>query len=91
MKEKRYTLPKTQDPAIVAEPTISSERIEELHSRLVNRVMTIQNAETLQSLIMYVDKNILHLSDSFEKDWNRSVSIEDFRKQCQAKLKEMYE
>lgn len=91
MKEEKYTLPETQEPTMVAEPTISSTRIADLHSKLVNRVMTIQNPDTLQSLIMYVDRNILQLSDSFEKDWKRSISIEDFRKQCKDKLKKMYE
>lgn len=92
MKEKKYTLPdEAEEPVLASEPTVSSTRLADLHRRLVNRVMTIQNPETLQSLIMYVDENILHLSDPFEKEWNHSVSIEEFRKQCKDKLKEMYE
>nr|WP_297657122.1 hypothetical protein [uncultured Prevotella sp.] len=53
--------------------------------------MTIQNPETLHSLIMYVNQNILNKQDNFETDWERSISIEDFRMKCKNKLKKMYE
>ena len=92
MKEKRYTLPEEQkDAAFAAEPAVNASRIKELHNSLVNRVMTIQNPEILQSLIVYVDQNILNKPDSFEEDWKRSISIEEFRQRCKSKLKEKYE
>ena len=92
MKEKRYTLPEEQkDAAFAAEPAVNSSRIKELHNSLVNRVMTIQNPEILQSLIVYVDQNILNKPDSFEEEWKRSISIEEFRQRCKSKLKEKYE
>lgn len=92
MKEKRYTLPDEQtNAAFVGESTVCTTRIDDLHNLLVNRVMTIQNPETLQSLLVYVDKTILNKQDSFEDEWKRSISIEDFRMQCKNKLKKMYE
>ena len=92
MKEKRYTLPEEQkDAAFAAEPAVNASRIKELHNSLVNRVMTIQNPEILQSLIVYVDQNILNKPDSFEEEWKRSISIEEFRLRCKSKLKEKYE
>lgn len=92
MKEKRYTLPEEQkDAAFVAEPAVNASRIKELHNSLVNRVMTIKNPEILQSLIVYVDQNILNKPDSFEEEWKRSISIEEFRQRCKSKLKEKYE
>ena len=92
MKEKRYTLPEEQkDTAFAAEPAVNASRIKELHNSLVNRVMTIQNPEILQSLIVYVDQNILNKPDSFEEEWKRSISIEEFRQRCKSKLKEKYE
>lgn len=92
MKEKRYTLPEEQkDAAFAAEPAVNASRIKELHNSLVNRVMTIQNPEILQSLIVYVDQNILNKPDSFEEEWKRSISIEEFRQRCKSKLKEKYE
>ena len=92
MKEKRYILPDEKtDAAFAAEPMVNSARIKELHNTLVDRVMTIQNPEVLQSLIVYVDNNILKKDDSFETEWNRSISVEEFRMQCKNKLKEMYE
>lgn len=92
MKEKRYTLPEEQkDAAFAAEPAVNASRIKELHNSLLNRVMTIQNPEILQSLIVYVDQNILNKPDSFEEEWKRSISIEEFRQRCKSKLKEKYE
>ncbi len=92
MKEKRYTLPEEQkDAAFAAESAVNTSRIKELHNSLVNRVMTIQNPEILQSLIVYVDQNILNKPDSFEEEWKRSISIEEFRQRCKNKLKEKYE
>ena len=92
MKEKRYTLPEEQKDAVfAAEPAVNASRIKELHNSLVNRVMTIQNPEILQSLIVYVDQNILNKPDSFEEEWKRSISIEEFRLRCKSKLKEKYE
>lgn len=92
MKEKRYTLPEEQkDAAFAAEPAVNASRIKELHNSLVNRVMTIQNPEILQSLIVYVDQNILNKPDSFEEEWKRSISIEEFRQRCKSKLMEKYE
>ena len=92
MKEKRYILPDEKtDAAFAAEPMVNSARIKELHNTLVDRVMTIQNPEVLHSLIVYVDNNLLKKDDSFETEWNRSISVEEFRMQCKNKLKEMYE
>ncbi len=90
--KKRYTLPDEKtDAAFVGEPAVCMTRIDDLHNLLVNRVMTIQNPETLQSLLVYINKTIFNKQDSFEEEWKRSISIEDFRMQCKNKLKKMYE
>jgi len=92
MKEKRYTIPNEHNQVAYAEePAVTSARIADLHSQLIDKVMTIQNPETLHSLIMYVNQNILNKQDNFETDWERSISIEDFRMKCKNKLKKMYE
>ena len=92
MKEKRYTIPNEHNAAVyAAEPAVTSARIADLHSQLIDKVMTIQNPEVLHTLIMYVDQNILNQQDCFETDWKRSISIEDFRMQCKNKLKKMNE
>lgn len=90
MKENRYTLPEEQNCDMVSEPLIVPSPLADLKSQLVERVMHIENTETLQSLIVYIDQNVLPKSDNFEKEWNRSIPIEEFRARCKSKLKAMY-
>ncbi len=90
MKENRYTLPEEQSCDMVSEPLIATSTLADLKNQLVERVMNIENTETLQSLIIYIDHNVLPESDTFEEEWNRSIPIEEFRARCKSKLKAMY-
>ena len=90
MKENRYTLPEDQSCNMVAEPLIATPQLSALKTQIVERVMNIQSTETLQSLIVYIDQNVSPKTDNFEEEWKRSISIEEFRTRCKAKLKSMY-
>lgn len=91
MKENRYILPEDKSCNMVSEPLIATSQLSDLKTQVVERVMNIQNTETLQSLIVYIDQNILPQTDNFEKEWKRSISIEEFRARCKSKLKTMYD
>lgn len=91
MKENRYILPKDKSCNMVSEPLIATSQLSDLKTQVVERVMNIQNTETLQSLIVYIDQNILPQTDNFEEEWKRSISIEEFRARCKSKLKTMYD
>jgi len=56
MKENRYTLPTEERTNMVSEPLVGYSQLTDLRNQLVERVMNIQNPQTLQSLIVYVDK-----------------------------------
>ena len=75
---------------MVAEPLIATPQLSALKTQIVERVMNIQSTETLQSLIVYIDQNVSPKTDNFEEEWKRSISIEEFRTPCKAKLKSMY-
>ena len=62
-----------------------------IRRQLVSRIMKIDNMEALKAVFDFLDDNALFVDDSFEKEWNRSLSIEKFKMQCNAKLKEIYE
>ena len=87
--KQRYALPNDKECAFAAEHDAQVARAEDLRNQLVSRLMEIEDPKALQSLILYVDNAILK-TDSFDSEWSRSISVEDFRKQCHAKLKEMY-
>lgn len=91
MKENRYILPEDKSCNMVSEPLIATSQLSDLKTQVVERVMNIQNTETLQSLIVYIDQNVLPKTDNFEEEWKRSVSIEEFRTRCKSKLKAMYD
>lgn len=90
MKQNKYTLPAENDEAFAAEQNVYTAKADDLRCQLMNRLMEIDDPKTLQSLIFYVDRTILKLQDSFEKEWQRGVSVEEFRKQCHDTQKEMY-
>ena len=90
MKENRYTLPTEERTNMVSEPLVGYSQLTDLRNQLVERVMNIQNPQTLQSLIVYVDKKVLPKTATFEEEWKRSISIEEFRKRCKSRLKTMY-
>lgn len=72
MKENRYILPEDKSCNMVSEPLIATSQLSDLKTQVVERVMNIQNTETLQSLIVYIDQNVLPKTDNFEEDWKRT-------------------
>ena len=90
MKQK-YTIHNTEEPAFASEQNAQTSRMEYLRNQLVSRVMEIDDPKTLQSLILYFDKTILSATNSFDAEWERAISVEEFRKQCHSKLKDIYE
>lgn len=87
MEEKRYTQPEENGSNMVSEPFVATSQLFDLQEQLVRRVKDIQNTDTLQSLIVYIDTNILSKKETFEEEWKRSISIEEFRSRCKNKLK----
>ena len=90
MKQDKYTLPTENDAMFAAEPNFHTAKADDLRSQLVDRLMEIDDPKTLQALILYVDRTILNATKSFETEWERGVSVEDFRKRCHSKLKDIY-
>ena len=73
MKENRYILPEDKSCNMVSEPLIATSQLSDLKTQVVERVMNIQNTETLQSLIVYIDQNVLlPKTDNFEEEWKRT-------------------
>lgn len=89
MKQK-YTIQNKEESAFATEQDARTSRTEDLRNQLVSRVMEIEDPKTLQSLILYVDQTILDTTNSFDTEWERAISVEDFRKQCHNKLKDIY-
>lgn len=90
MEENKYILPKDNSRDMVSDSPSTMSQLSKLQEQLMERVMNIQNAETLQSLIVYVDNNILQKDNSFEEEWNHAISLEEFRTRCKSRLKAMY-
>ena len=89
MKQK-YNIRNIEEPAFASEQEVQTSRMEDLRNQLVSRVMEIDDPKTLQSLILYFDKTVLNTTNSFDAEWERAISVEDFRKQCHSKLKDIY-
>lgn len=49
--------------------------------------MTINNPQSIRSVIEYVDSHIMP-SEDFKQQWEQALSIEDFRLQCKQKLRD---
>lgn len=90
MEEKRYAQPGEDNGNLASEPLIATSRLSALQDQLVRRVKDIQDTDTLQSLIVYIDTNILPEKETFEEGWKRAISIEEFRSRCKDKLKAKY-
>ena len=90
MKEKRYTLQEEQPTPIGWHPANEEEAVEAEYERTglsyneeeffnkLNEERTWSNADDFEKE--------LTAQDPWLEDWKRSISIEDFRKNCKKKL-----
>ena len=88
--KQEYNIRNIEEPTFASEQDARTSRMEDLRNQLVNQVMGIDDPKTLQSLILYFDKTILNTTHSFDAEWERAISVEEFRKQCHSKLKDIY-
>ena len=100
MKEKRYTLQEEQPTPIGWHPANEEEavaRIEAIDAEYERTGVSYNEQELLNNLPAERTRST---ADDFEKeltaqdpwleDWKRSISIEDFRKNCKKKLKSLF-
>ena len=71
-RKQIYILPEDKSCNMVSELLIATSQLFDLKTQVVERVMNIQNTETLQSLIVYIDQNVLPKTDNFEEEWERT-------------------
>lgn len=57
--------------------------------QLVNRIMRMDEPKEVMSVLNFV-KNQMDDEPEFEGEWNRSLSVEEFRIHCKNKLKKIY-
>lgn len=57
--------------------------------QLVNRIMRMDEPKEVLSVLNFV-KNQKDEESEFDREWNRSLSVEEFRIQCKNRLKEIY-
>lgn len=57
--------------------------------QLVNRIMRMDEPKEVLSVLNFV-KSQKDEESEFDREWNRSLSVEEFRIQCKNKLKKIY-
>ena len=72
----------------VNEPIAGYGSIDVLKVRLVKRIMGMETLEDVQSVLNFVERQ--KVSDVFKQEWERSMTLEQFRDACKGKLKEIY-
>ena len=72
----------------VDEPIAGYGSIDVLKVRLVKRIMGMETLEDVQSVLNFVERQ--KVSDVFKQEWERGVTLEQFRDTCKGKLKEIY-
>ncbi len=72
----------------VNEPIAGYGSIDVLKVRLVKRIMGMETLEDVQSVLNFVERQ--KVSETFEQEWERGVTLEQFRDACKGKLKEIY-
>lgn len=88
MDEKKY---KKTEPVqdCVADAAMPYGDINAMKVQLVNRIMRMDEPKEVLSVLNFV-KNQRDDESEFDREWNRSVSVEEFRTQCKNRLKEIY-
>ena len=72
----------------VNEPIAGYGGIDALKVRLVKQIMGMEALEDVQSVLNFVERQ--KVSEAFEQEWKRGVTLEQFRDACKGKLKEIY-
>ena len=72
----------------VNEPITGYGGIDALKVRLVKQIMGMEALEDVQSVLNFVERQ--KVSEAFEQEWERGVTLEQFRDACKGKLKEIY-
>lgn len=72
----------------VNEPIAGYGTIDALKVKLVKRIMGMEALEDVQSVLNFVERQ--KVSETFEQEWERGVTLEQFRDVCKGKLKEIY-
>lgn len=76
-------------PASVSEPAMSYGDINALKVQLVNRIMRMDEPQEVSVVLDFVKKQTCR-QEQFDDEWERSVSVEDFRVLCKKRLKDIY-
>ena len=72
----------------VNEPIAGYGGIDALKVRLVKQIMGMEALEDVQSVLNFVERQ--KVPEAFEQEWERGVTLEQFRDACKGKLKEIY-
>ena len=72
----------------VNDPIAGYGTIDALKVKLVKRIMGMEALEDVQSVLNFVERQ--KVSETFEQEWERGVTLEQFRDACKGKLKEIY-
>lgn len=72
----------------VNDPIAGYGTIDALKVKLVKRIMGMEALEDVQSVLNFVERQ--KVSETFEQEWERGVTLEQFRDVCKGKLKEIY-
>lgn len=88
MDEKKY---KKTEPVqdCVADAAMPYGDINAMKVQLVNRIMRMDEPKEVLSVLNFV-QNQRDDESEFDREWKRSVSVEEFRTQCKNRLKEIY-
>lgn len=73
----------------VTEAAVSYGDINAMKVQLVNRILHLDEPKEVLSVLNFV-KHQKDEESEFDREWNRSVSVEEFRTQCKNRLKEIY-
>lgn len=72
----------------VNEPIAGYGGIDALKVRLVKQIMGMESLADVQSVLNFVERQ--KASDTFAQEWERGVTLGQFRNACKGKLKEIY-
>lgn len=88
MDKKKY---KKTEPVqdCIAEAAMPYGDINAMKVQLVNRIMRMKEPKEVLSVLNFV-KNQKDDESEFDKEWNRSMSVEEFRALCKNRLKKIY-
>ena len=90
MGEKKY---KETEPVqdCAADAAVPYGDINAMKVQLVNRIMRMDEPKEVLSVLDFVrNRNEKESESEFDREWDRGLSVEEFRVHCKRKLKEIY-